>query len=611
MSPIPQTPGGEHATRIESHSVDVVPLAERHGRLASLGAVWFVSNLNPTAMAIGIVVLTLGGTLFWSLAAMILGSAVGTIFMALHSTQGAHLGLPQMIQSRAQFGYVGAAVTVFLLAFVNYLAYNTMDAMLVSDAVNTLTGLPVSLGYVLAVVIAASIALFGYDMIHKVSRLLVFPTLCVMGVMTVGVLTLDGITPALLTPGSFDVAAFMTAFVVTAGFQLGWAPYVSDYSRYLPASTSPRKLFWWTYIPSASSAIWVFVIGALAQIGTNSKTPVAAFMGAGDAVYPGAGRVVVCGLLVTLLVVMAINQYGGSLTLLSIADSIKPIESTRMKRAAAIVLMAMMVWTIAHTVGEARFNEFYSNALIYLAYAFTPWTAINLTDYFVIRRGNYAVSDLLDPSGGIYGRWNWRGNVVYAATLTIMVPFMVTSQFVGVLAQRIDNVDLSLPVGLAAGTMLYLAVSKVRDRGAQPASDVPRRQRDSKFWPSPCNGDSAIPALSTPADYQHHLAVAVVNSSSNEIENTQPGRQAVGSVQAVEMACCSSRQLNLALGLQGQDRASDWVTHHSIPYADPVAVDSSSEIVDNRRGGHSTIGMVRARRKGEPTRSVGTGHLTP
>ena len=389
-----------------------------------------------------------------------------------------------MIQSRAQFGSLGAAATVLIIAFVNYLAYNTMDAILVSDAVNALTGLSVGSGYVLAAAIAAGIALFGYDMIHKVNRILVAPSLCVMVVLTVGVFTHRDASLALLNPGPFDVAAFTTAFVITAGFQLGWAPYVSDYSRYLPADTSSRKLFWWTYIPSASSAIWVFVIGALAQVETGAQTPVAAFIGAGDAFHPGAGRVVLCGLLITLLVVMAINQYGGSLTMLSIADSFAPIESTRKNRAVAIFAMALMVWAIAHTVGASRFNEFYGLALVYLAYAFTPWTAINLTDYFIVRRGNYAVHDLLDPGGGIYGRWNWRGIVVYGLTLVIMAPFMVTSQFIGLLAQQINNIDLSLPVGLVAGTLLYLAASKVRRSGANPAPEACRRPEPRSVSPS-------------------------------------------------------------------------------------------------------------------------------
>ena len=32
-------------------------------------------------------------------------SLIGTLFMAFHASQGPQLGLPQMIQSRGQFGY--------------------------------------------------------------------------------------------------------------------------------------------------------------------------------------------------------------------------------------------------------------------------------------------------------------------------------------------------------------------------------------------------------------------------------------------------------------------------------------------------------------------------
>lgn len=463
---------GEKPGRIEAHSIDVVPSTERHGKPSSLGAVWFVANLNLTAIATGIVIVGLGGNLFWNLVAIVAGSLIGTIFMALHSTQGPHLGLPQMIQSRAQFGFAGAAVTVFVAVFLNYLAYNTTDALLSSSAATALSGLPLWVGYLAAAATAAVIALFGYDMIHKVNRLLVIPTTIVMVLLTVGVFSLEGMSAQVLAPGEFSLPIFMTAFVITAGFQLGWAPYVSDYSRYLPADTSGRRLFWWTYLPSAASAVWVFSLGALVQSGTGADTPIEAFMTAGDAVFPGAGAIVIIGLLLGLLAVMAINQYGGSLTLLSIADSIRPIRATRGKRAAAIIGMALLVWAIAQLVGEARFNEFYGSALIYLAYVFTPWSAINLVDYFVVRRGNYVVADLFKPSGGVYGRWGWRGNSVYLLTIAAMVPFMVTAQFVGPIAARLSGVDYSLPVGLAVGAGLYLVACRV--------GTVPGRARAEK-----------------------------------------------------------------------------------------------------------------------------------
>jgi len=469
----PGSPGPQEiSSQVEVHSIDHILESERHGTLRSLGSVWFVSNLNLTAMATGVVIVSLGGSLFWAIVATVLGCLFGTVFMALHSTQGPHLGLPQLVQSRAQFGYAGAAITVFIVVFINYVAYNTSDALLSSDAARTLVSLPLWLGYLGAAAIAAAISIFGYDMIHRVNRVLVIPITLIMLLLTVGMFELGGISSDTFAVGRFDLPTFMTIFVITGGFQLGWAPYVSDYSRYLPSSTSSRALFWMTYLPSGLSAIWVFVVGAIAQTGSGAETPVGAFKAAGDALFQGAGTIVVVGLLVGLLAVMAVNQYGGSLTLLSIVDSIRPIRSTRAKRVVAILLMAILVWGIAHLVGEERFNTFYSNVLIYLAYLFTPWTAINLTDYFLVRRGAYRVADLHDPSGGIYGRWGIRGNSVYLITLAAMTPFMVTSNYVGFLAKQLDEVDYSLFVGLAVGVGLYLLSLKFFPLADEPAGEA-------------------------------------------------------------------------------------------------------------------------------------------
>ena len=459
--------GTERPGRVELHAIDVIPLTERHGTLRSLGAVWFVSNINLTAMATGIVALALGGTLFWTLVAIVIWSLFGTIFMAFHSTQGPHLGLPQLVQSRAQFGYLGAALTVFVFALANYIAYNTSDALLSSDAAHTVMHVPLWLGYIVAAGIAATIAIFGYDLIHKVNRVLAVPVVVIMVVLTIGAFRTPHITAAAFAPGQFKLVPFMTTLALIGGFQLGWAPYVSDYSRYLPAGLSTRATFWWTYGPSALSGVWVFVVGAIAVAGTGATTPVAAFKAAGDRVFSGGGDVVVVGLLIGLLAVMAINQYGGSLTMLSIADSIHPIQVKRAARVGTVLAMAVIVWVIAQGVGEANFNDFYGSALVYLAYAFTPWTAINLVDYFFVRHGVYAISEIFKPSG-IYGRWGWRGNTAYVVTVLVMVPFMVNQpHFVGFLAARMGDVDYSIPIGLVLAASLYWALTRNLDLTAE------------------------------------------------------------------------------------------------------------------------------------------------
>jgi len=454
-------------SQVEKRSVDWIPHEERFGKPRSLGNVWFVSNINLTAMATGVVALSLGANLIWTLIAIVLGSLFGTFFMAFHSAQGPQMGLPQLIQSRAQFGYLGAAITVWIFALVNYWAYNTSDAILSGAAINALMpSIPTGIGFIIAAIVATVIAVFGYAQIHWINKVMLWPTLIVMALLTVGVFMRGSIPADAFDLGTFNAAGFMTVFVIIAGFQLGWAPYVSDYSRYLPGNVGVRSTFWWTYLPSALSGVWVFAIGAIASGPDGKLTPIQAFQAVGDSIFKGFGLVAVALLLLGLLAVMAINAYGGSLAMISIIDSFTPIKATKVLRVATLVLMGVAVWFTAAAVGETAFNAFYGNALVFLAYMFTPWTAINLVDYFYVRRGVYVIMDLFKPDG-IYGRWGWRGNTAYVVGIVAMVPFFVTGPFVGPFAKMLGNVDYSLFVGLPVAALVYLWLAKGIDLDAE------------------------------------------------------------------------------------------------------------------------------------------------
>ncbi len=444
---------------IEFHSIDYIPQSERHGKVSHLGSIWFVGNINLTAMATGVAALSLGAGLFWTLVATVIGSLFGTFFMAFHSAQGPQMGLPQLVQSRPQFGYVGAAITVWVFALVNYVAYNTSDALLSGDAFNNLFGINTNVGYFLAAIVAAVIAYFGYQWIHKVNRWLTWPLIVIMVLLTVGALVNKGLPVDAFAPGEFALAPFMTVFVIVAGFQLGWAPYVSDYSRYLPSSVGVKSTFWWTYLPSALSGVWVFGLGAIAYAADPEATPVQAFKQAGDSLFNGFGWIAILALLIGLLTVMAINQYGGMMSMISIRDSFKPVIPSRRIRLVGILIMFVLVWGIAQFVGIDRFNVFYGNVLIFLAYLFTPWTAINLVDYFFIRKGMYSVKEIFNPYG-MYGRWGWRGQVAYLVALAVMVPFMVTTPFIGFAAAALGNVDYSIFIGLPVAAVLYWALCR-------------------------------------------------------------------------------------------------------------------------------------------------------
>lgn len=100
---------------IENHTVDYVPLAERHGKARDLFTLWFSTNIAPLPIVTGaMVVQVFHLNLFWGLLAIALGHMVGGLVIALASAEGPRMGIPQMVQSRGQFGRYGALLIVFL-----------------------------------------------------------------------------------------------------------------------------------------------------------------------------------------------------------------------------------------------------------------------------------------------------------------------------------------------------------------------------------------------------------------------------------------------------------------------------------------------------------------
>jgi NCS1 family nucleobase:cation symporter-1 len=229
---------------VEVRSSDYAPLNERHGKVWSQGPLWFMSNAQIATLAVGTFSVTAGGNLIWSLIAIVAGALLGTFFMAFHSAQGPQLGLPQMIQSRPQFGYLGALL-VWAFAYLQYAGFNIFNTILAGDALHATVHGSGKAWIVAATVFAAVVALVGYDLIHRVERWLAMGFLFIFGILTIAVCTLP------YSASSFDLSGFrwtpfLIQFGAVAGYQISWAIYVSDYSRYLPPTVTVRKTFFWT-----------------------------------------------------------------------------------------------------------------------------------------------------------------------------------------------------------------------------------------------------------------------------------------------------------------------------------------------------------------------------
>src|SRR6202035_417762 len=115
------------STRIEQHTIYQIPLDQRHGKARHLFTLWLGANLNVLTVVTGALATTLFGQSFLSgTVAIVIGNLVGSIFMALHAAQGPRLGVPQMVQSRGQFGSYGSLLVILIVVimYVGFFASN-------------------------------------------------------------------------------------------------------------------------------------------------------------------------------------------------------------------------------------------------------------------------------------------------------------------------------------------------------------------------------------------------------------------------------------------------------------------------------------------------------
>ncbi len=452
---------------IEQRSIEYIPESERHGRVSDQGPFWFLSNFQFFAIAIGFVGPSLGLGLGATALAGTLGILIGTTFQAFHASQGAELGLPQMIQSRAQFGYRGVLVPL-LGVFVSLVGYNVVATVLISDGLDGLWHLnrtDSALGVSLA---AALLAIWGYDWLHRAFRILFWISLPLFTALSVAILHGSaGGGPSMA--GGFTWTAFLTQLASAASFNVTAAPYVSDYSRYLPTRTRRSSIILNVFLGSSLSAIWLIALGAWLATHMGVTDALVALERSGNQVVAGFGSSLVAVSIAALVATIGMNAYSAMLTCLTTLDSFRPVRGRAAMRIFSIAAITLL-W-IAVALGARGDAVRYVNAmLVIMLYFLMPWTAVNLIDYFWLRRGRYSVPDLFEPDG-IYGDWGRRGLIAYAVGFTASIPFFVVPDvYTGFIASRLGGVDVGWIVSLASASAAYLWLSRDFDARAEAAA---------------------------------------------------------------------------------------------------------------------------------------------
>src|SRR6516225_3872246 len=460
----PERTPGAGIRGIETRSIDWIPDTERHGKVWHQAPLWFLGNFQYFTIPIGFIGPAFGLSLGWTIVAGTVGILIGTMFMALHATQGPTLGLPQMIQSRAQFGYRGVIVALFAMLFT-YMAFNVADQVLLAQGLHGAFGWNANLVAIVVTVGAALVA-----------------------IITIGVIAGKAGGVVSHHVYGFNWTGFMAQFSAAAAYNITYAGYVSDYSRYLPRDTPRGKIIAYVFAGASTPAIWLIALGAWLAIRLGATDGLVGLQTAGNNVINHLGGIAGFLSALALAATMGMNAYGAMLTTLAGVDSFRKIKPTRAARVITIVVLTVIWFVIAKSITATAVGVV-DTVLTLMLYLLVPWTVINLTDFFFVRRGHYSIIDIFKPNG-IYGVWSYRGLLAYAIGFAAEIPFMVLlnlvtlkSYYTGPLASDLNSVDISWIVGAVVTFVAYLLLTRnlnvAAEQTAIERSDAELRRIDS------------------------------------------------------------------------------------------------------------------------------------
>ncbi|WP_079228722.1 purine-cytosine permease family protein [Pseudomonas putida] len=446
------TSAANSAPLIEKHTIGYVPPEDRHGKVRDLFTLWFGGNIAPLPIVTG----ALGVQLFhlnlvWGIVAILVGHLVGGVLMALHSAQGPQMGIPQMIQSRAQFGTLGALLVV-VIAGVMYIGFFASNIVLAGKSLHgVVEAVPVSVGIVIGALGSGIIGIIGYRFIHVLNRIGTW----VLGIGIVvgfGYIFSHVQSDDFLTRGGFNLAGWLATVSLAALWQIAFAPYVSDYSRYLPADVKVSSTFWTTYLGAALGSSLSFIFGAVAVLAIPAGVDTM------DAVKLATGSLGPVMLVLFLLSVIshnALNLYGAVLSIITLVQTFAYRWIPTAKSRAVLSLIVLAACCVVAVFASADFIGHFVDMVLVLLVVLVPWTAINLIDFYVIHKGDYDIQSIFKVDGGIYGRYNPQALIAYAVGIVVQIPFMNTPLYVGPISEHINGADLSWLVGLAITSPLY------------------------------------------------------------------------------------------------------------------------------------------------------------
>lgn len=454
--------------KVESHGIDRIPLADRHGHPSELFWVWLGSNIVYTYVIFGALLVAFGLPFWGALVAAVVGNLF-YIMVGIGSASGPLAGAPTLVVARSIFGRRGNLPPSLLQWFtgVGFQAVNAVIGSLALLQLAIILGISArstvkAMCLALLMVVTLAVAALGHATLVAAQR--VFSILLGAATIVVGVVVLTkahlGIHPALGVPT--QGGAWLLGFFLVATGPISYMGVTADYTRYMAPEVSSGKIVLWTALGGFIPAFVLTAVGAAAATVTEMSDPVAGLI----KIIP-----------TWLAIIYALLIVGGTLTnnFINLYSSGLELQvlGLRVARSKTIFIDAALTSAAAaYALFVSNFTASLLNLLSLMILWIGPWSAIYLIN-MLLRRNRYNIAALYQERGGSY--WYWHGwNIAGLIALAIGVVsaamFANAPLYKGPFVHLIGGGDASVFVGMLVGGLVYYGLALVHRRRLEYAS---------------------------------------------------------------------------------------------------------------------------------------------
>jgi purine-cytosine permease-like protein len=457
---------------IERRGFDHIPEDERTMTMRETAYFWVGTNANLFFVAVGVIALEAGLSVWQALIAVVLGTVLFAT-VGLASVGGVRAGLPTMTFTRAVFGPRGNLPHA-VLAWVASVAFEAINCIFGVYALLALMPYlgwaePGDAGRVLATLVvlgaSAMIAIYGHaTMVYLQRFFAVALTLVLLVVLgySVGAVNWSAKGAGHLTTWE-TVAAILAAGAVVASGPISYLFNAPDWVRYVPSRTSGRSIFWTVSLSSALIALFLSVMGVLLASRGDMSDPV------------GGVKPWVPEWLFVLYILSAVGGsiannvvafYSSGLCLQSIGLPLRRYRATALDTivSTAIVLYILLVQDFTTVL-----HHFVALLVVWLA----PFAAVWLTDG-LMRRWQYEPDEIHDISRhSAYWGWhgvNLHGWIALIAGVVVCLLTIHAPTLHGPVSEALGGADLTWTLGPLTSAALYWALARGSSDQSRPSA---------------------------------------------------------------------------------------------------------------------------------------------